>query len=257
VYVLARVAGYLLSPLTWTLALAAVALVASLARRRRAAAAASALAFAVLWVFSMPGLGGLLIASLESQHPWQPARAVTPRDAIVVLGGGVSGAAPPQRPTYVLGPAAGRVWFAAELYREGKGRLVICAGGTGPGPGVQPEAEAMAEMLQVLGVPRSAILMDPASRNTRENAQESLRIAREAGVRSLLLVTSAAHMGRAMKTFERYSAQTGISVHAAPTDVLGAPGQAHLEMWIPSASGLDLVTNALKEFAGTVALAMI
>jgi DUF218 domain len=48
------------------------------------------------------------------------------------------------------------------------------------------------------GVPRTAILVDARSRTTRENAVETERILTARGARSLLLVTSALHMSRAV-----------------------------------------------------------
>jgi len=46
-------------------------------------------------------------------------------DAIVLLGGGLSGARPPERPGFDLGSAADRVWYAAALFKAGKASWVL------------------------------------------------------------------------------------------------------------------------------------
>ena len=72
------------------------------------------------------------------------------------------------------------------------------AGGNQPGQEhEQVEADAIVEMLGVLGVPREAIRMEGQSRNTRENAVNSLPLVQSLGARRVLLVTSAVHMPRA------------------------------------------------------------
>ena len=75
--------------------------------------------------------------------------------------------------------------------------LVLSGGGSGP----LPEAEAMRLAAIAHGVPETALLIDPVSRNTFENARETARLLNARGLRSLLLVSDRAHLVRAAVLF--------------------------------------------------------
>lgn len=253
-----KLAGYVLSPLVWVLALWAGAGACVWLQRRRWALALACTGWGLLWVASLPIVAQAIAAPLEDQYPALTVQATPSADAILVLGGALSGAKPPKRPTFNLGPAAGRVWHAAELYRAGKARWVVVAGGNQPGQdGEQVEAEAIVQMLGTLGVPRQAIRMEGASRNTRENAANSLQLVRGVGAKRVLLVTSAIHMPRALKTFRKAWAGSGVELVPATTDVEPATPRFLLKLWIPDASALAFVTRIIKEYAGGIALAIM
>jgi len=175
-----------------------------------------------------------------------------------VLGGALMGAYPPARPSFIATPAAGRVWHAAALFHAGKAPVVIVAAGNRSHDSeLQPEAQAIGEMLRGLGVPAHAIRLEGHSRNTRENAEHALAHARAVQARSVLLVTSAIHMRRALRTFERAWEGSGVRVIPAATDYRVIADASEPDMWLPTASALANVTGALKEYAGMLALAMI
>jgi len=261
-YELAKLAGYLLSPLTlaWCLGLAGAAL--AFAGRRRIGLVLACVAFAGLWIASMPLTAYTLLGPLERRYPAMAVDAAPVADAIVVLGGAVSVAIPPHRPMFGLTSWSGRVWQAAALYRAGKApQIVIAAGSARKLEGEQIEADAIAQMLDVLGVPRSALVLEPESRTTRENAANTLPLLQRLGARRVLLVTSAQHMPRAMQTFEKSwgvgNAGTPILL-PFPTDPVVLPvGNFSLKGVLPSLGALESVTRALKEYAGMLALAMI
>lgn len=251
----AKAAGYLLSPLTLVFGLWLLAAVCLLLRRRKWALGLACMAFALLWVASMPIVAHALAAPLEEKYPAVTVDASPAGDAILVLGGALSGASPPRRPTFNLGPAAGRVWYTAELYRAGKARWVVVAGGNQPGQeGEQIEADAIVEMLGVLGVPRHAIRMEGLSRNTRENAANSLPLVQALGAKRVLLVTSAIHMPRAVKTFTKVWSGSGVELVPATTDVEPETHRFMVKLWIPDASALAFVTRIIKEYAGGLVL---
>lgn len=204
----------------------------------------------VLWATATPFVAHALIHRLESRFPTLLADQAPKVDAILVLGGALSGASPPLRPSFDLGSAADRVWHAAALFRAGKARWVLVSGGNQPGaPGLQVEAEAIRTMLLALGVPDAAIRAEGKSRNTAENARETLDLVRAAGARRVLLVTSALHMPRALRVFRRELAEAGVEVIPASTDVEG-PNLAAVgvQRWLPDANALALSSRALKEY---------
>ncbi|MBE9041930.1 YdcF family protein [Oscillatoriales cyanobacterium LEGE 11467] len=238
-------------PLGLSCLLAIVALIL-LWKRPRLAAGAVSLALAVLIIASNGWVSAGLVRSLEQQNrPTELPKA----SAIVVLGGATRPPEPP-RPWVEVNEAGDRVFYGAKLYREQKAPIVVLAGGRVSWNGAGgSEAEDMAEMMQVMGVPRSAILQDPSSFNTRENALNVQRILEDKKLDRVLLVTSALHMPRSVKVFRRL----GIEVIPAPTDFLIGDGAmlAKGESWqeillniMPDAYRLSLSTLAFKEYLG-------
>jgi uncharacterized SAM-binding protein YcdF (DUF218 family) len=252
-------AFYWMSPFTLALAAWLLSIVCLVLARRRLALALSVAGFAGLWLCSMPLVAHALATSLESRYPALAAEASPSADAIVVLGGALAGAQPPARPAFVLGQSSTRIVHAAALYRAGKAKWIVVAAGNRPEyERDQVEADAIAEFLIQLGVPASAIRKEGASRTTRENAANTLPILQALGARRVLLVTSALHMPRAVKTFTKMWGHANIELIPAVTDVRVVPaGGQGLKMWLPSPDSLLSVTKSLKEFAGLAALAII
>jgi len=257
-YELAKLGGYLISPLTLVLALGLLAGFCAATHRSRAAFGLALLAFVGLWISSTPIVARALDQTLERSYPVFAAQAAPTADAIVVLGGSVIARRPPQRPSLMLTPASTRVWYAAELYRAGKAKWIVVAAGPEPElANEQAESDAIAEMLHILGVPAAAIRLESSSRNTTENARYTQPILTRLGARRVLLVTSAQHMARAVKTFTKVWANSHIELIPAPTDGDASQKPSALILWIPSPNGLMGVTRALKEYAGMAVLGII
>ena len=113
------------------------------------------LAVAQTLLMSFPPVADALLEPLQDKA--RTAAAEAPAccyDAIVVLGGGVTPAAPPFLMEPDLADAADRVWYAAQLYHRGVARRIIVSGGSllplGGGPATT-EAEAMRRFLVDLG----------------------------------------------------------------------------------------------------------
>jgi vancomycin permeability regulator SanA len=88
-----------------------------------------------------------------------------------------------------------RVAVASELYQQGKVETLLMSG-TRRGE-TYDESQAMADLAQEMGVPSSAILIDPHGIRTYETCRE----ARDTfGVRDALLVTQRYHLPRALAT---------------------------------------------------------
>jgi uncharacterized SAM-binding protein YcdF (DUF218 family) len=213
------------------------------------------LALIILLVSSNGWVSNSLVQSLEWQHI--PKGILPTADAIVVLGGATKSAFPP-RPGVDLSEEGDRIFYGAQLYREGKAPFVIASGGriAWRGSG-SPESADMAEILKTLGVPDSAILQDPTSLNTYQNAVNVKKILTEREFRRVLLVTSAMHMPRSLRIFQRQ----GIEAIPAPTDFLvtqhnldelSNSSQSTVLTLIPDTNHLDMTTRALKEYLGTL-----
>jgi uncharacterized SAM-binding protein YcdF (DUF218 family) len=237
---------WFLSPLGAAFFLAALALLLAWRQRLRSSMALGLLALVWLWAWSMPMPSLLLRGAIENQYQQVPIAAMPQAQAVVLLGGGVS--PPPIGGSEIdLQSAADRVWYAARLFHAGKAPLVLLGGGTDPERHPYSEARAMATFLADLGVPAQAMVLEEASRTTRQNATFSAALLKARGINRILLVTSALHMPRAVALF---SAQ-GLQVIPAPTDFeAGQPPPPGLLAWLPDAMALDGSGRAIKEIVG-------
>ena len=248
---LAKLVIAAISPLGTALLLgtAGLALAAgSGAARRRAGLAliAGGLAWLALW--STPLASHALRGWLEERAGPRAVEQVPSAAAIVVLGGAVRGARPPQRLYPDLGSAADRLWHAARLYRAGKAPLLLLSGGNAH-EDEAPEARSMSQVLRDLGVPQEALLLEAGSVTTAQNAAASARLLRQRRIDRVVLVTSALHMRRARALFER----EGIQVDPAPTDFEVVDRPLRLRDGVPDAEALEGSARAIKELVGAFA----
>jgi uncharacterized SAM-binding protein YcdF (DUF218 family) len=91
-----------------------------------------------------------------------------------------------------------RVERGVGLYREAAAPLLVLSGG---GPGAEPEALVMRRQALAAGLPEAALVVEPASRNTWENACETAFVLRQRSLRRIVLVSDRAHLLRAALLF--------------------------------------------------------
>jgi len=217
----------------------------------RLARAAAILGTIWLWTCSTPLMATFLVDSLEGPYPPIPADALPEADLIVVLGGGMAPAPAADRDPD-LGAASDRYWHAARLYHAGRAPLILVSGGNVWAPERQTEAGAARIFLEHLGVPAAAIPEEGESRNTVGNARYAARMLEARGLDTVLLVTSASHMGRALPTFER----AGVPATPAATDHRIDSATPWVFGILPQAGALEDTTTALKEYLGRLVYAM-
>ena len=208
-------------------------------------------AITVLWVFSTGVVSQWLWRGVE--RPWQrlSAPSVPTADAIVVLSGGRHAAPGPSRVVEWHDPD--RFLAGVELYRAGRAPRLLFTGGQNPfRKGLAPEGSLYLSEARALGIPADAMTSTGQVLNTAEEAR-AIRDLLPSGRRRVLLVTSAFHMRRAQRLFERQ----GMTARPFPVDfqVRAAWGGAvALDplMWLPSSRGLDQSSRALRELLGRV-----
>lgn len=247
-----RLAFWFVSPLT-------LALLGFLAGMRLQSAMPSRIGYClklisliVLWLSSTPWFSNLLIYGLEKNYPPRMVTDFEAAEIAVVLGGTMSISRVDGRNHINLGPAVDRLWFAAELYKAGKVKKILLSGGGGGGIGESYEAEHMQVVMKTLGVPEVDILTENRSRNTWENARFSVDLIRAHSYSSLLIVTSAMHLPRAMAIFDHFSRPTGLRVAPAPTDheIDSGASSFRLRYLVPDAASLQSTSRAWKEYLG-------
>jgi len=243
---LSKLLDLALAPLSWSLALLLAA--AWLRRRRRLAWALGAVAVGLLTVFSTAPIANALYRFAE-RSAVPSARPGVVYDAVIILAGGMDISAARATGELELDAAAERIVRGWEVMNAGQARSALISGGlVYPEPGDPGEAGRVARKLVEWGVAPERVVAETRSRNTHENAVETARIVRERGWRTLLLVTSAAHMGRALGCFRR----EGLSPDALPVDHRAGAGGSGAVEWLPRAKALDASTEALRELGGRV-----
>ncbi|EKQ69784.1 hypothetical protein OsccyDRAFT_2429 [Leptolyngbyaceae cyanobacterium JSC-12] len=251
---LSKLLPLFLYPLGLACLLLIVALVLLLWRKPRLATLPIAFALIVLLIGSNAWVSDWLVRSLESQNI--PKTELPNAEAIVVLGGCTKAAVAP-RPWVDVADEGDRVLYAANLYKAGKAPKIIVSGGRvdWEGDNFTPESKDMAILLEAMGVPKTAIVQEPTSRNTRENAVNTKQIMEAQNIRRILLVTSALHMPRSLAIFRKL----GMDATPAQTDYWVADGdrqefsdspQAITLSLLPETERLRMTTRALKEYVG-------
>lgn len=144
-----------------------------------------------------------------------PTQPLTPADAIVVLGN-----RPPLDDHGRVAPeTARRVREGVALFRRGLAPRLLFTGGPAPRGGT--EARVMARYALELGVPADAILREERSRDTAENAHNSVTLLCR-GERchpSVIVVSSPYHLRRAARLFECAGARVQTAGTEIPDDV--------------------------------------
>jgi len=247
---------YGLYPLTWVVLLLVAATIMALfpfsptrLRWMRQLVVSSLL---LLVTSSSPLIAYPLIGSLES---WYRPPQLTPSDrfdAIVVLGGGIDEKGS-LRPTVEPNSySKNRTTCGVDFYQQGYAPTLVLTGGDarifGKGPQVATEMKRWAVRL---GVPESATKIDTEARNTYENATGTKRLI---GPASILLVSSASHLPRAVPVFTKQ----GFRVTPAPCDYVAQ--NLPRESWdnidprdfLPSDTALQYTSEAVTEVAGII-----
>lgn len=219
--------------------------------RPRPAARRLALAGALgLGLAAFTNLGCLALQPLEQRFP--PARPPA-AGAIIVLGGAVSARMTPFGLKADLGEAGDRLTETARLARRyPQARVIVSGGAAFPRPGRPPEADLMAQALSDYGVERTRLVLERRSRTTAENARFLVGALERAPEGPRLLVTSAAHMPRAMGALRAAGLQ---NLAAAPTDWRCDCADGPISLDAPGNLGrLDV---AAREYLGLVAYAAL
>jgi len=203
-----------------------------------------------LWTFSIGLVSNLLLKLVE--FPWvRIEEELAPiADAIVVLGNNGRPIAPGMGTVYEWNDPD-RVFAGIKLFKQGKAPRLFFTGGTTPYTHVKTEGTLYKAYAINLGIPSNSITTTGRVFNT---AQEALAIRKEFNQKNfpnkILLVTSAFHMQRAQKIFERQ----GFLVHPFPVDFKTSKflKWQNPYQWIPNSHSLHKSSIALREIFGRI-----
>jgi uncharacterized SAM-binding protein YcdF (DUF218 family) len=207
--------------------------------------------------------GGFLLVFLASwspvadrwleplEHAYSPVLdtgALTGVAAVVVLGSGWEPGQDWPASTRLTESSLYRLTEGLRLLQQLPEAQLVVTGGSRRS-GVLPIAQGYAEAARSLGVASDRIVVLDKPTDT---AQEAYAVREYLGTEArFLLVTSASHMPRSMRHFER----VGLAPIPAPTHFLTGREKANpLRYWVPSADGLRKTERAVYEYLGLLAL---
>ncbi|MCK7495319.1 MAG: YdcF family protein [Comamonadaceae bacterium] len=141
-------------------------------------------------------------------------------DAIVVLGHGTN-EIKSMKETFNTDFGTLRVVHAVTIYNKSGARYFVCAG---KGTGDVSEAQTMAKLAEILGVPKDKIRIEPKSKNTSDHAGAVKKMLGDSKM-NIGLVTSAFHMKRSERNLKNILIISNrcpliIYIHRQPANVV-------------------------------------
>jgi uncharacterized SAM-binding protein YcdF (DUF218 family) len=246
-FLLSKSLGLLAMPLglLWLATFVAILVLAWKARYRGAALATAS--FVALTLSGNEAVSDLASRAVEGSYadirPFDRGHF----DAIIVLGGGTA-----SRPGggVQLGASGDRLMLAARLYHRGQTPILVTSGSPIAGLSSHDSVRASVRIWRDLRIPDEAIVRVQGARTTSEEAPLHASLIRERGWRRVGLVSSAAHMPRALGLFER----EGVRVIPLPAHVTsGAIEWRGFHSLIPTAGAALNIQTACWETVGRLA----
>ncbi len=143
---------------------------------------------------------------------------------------------------YLPSPAVYRLIEGIRVYKKNPGSKLIFSGYGGFNR--VSSAEVMAEIAEMLGIPKKDIIQEPDPKDTHDEAVAIHKIVND---EPFVLVTSAAHMKRSVLLFKKQ----GMDPIPAPTDYL-ARKQFNFQIPMPGSGGFRKVESAIHEYLGII-----
>lgn len=252
-FIAAKLVGSLIRVETWALVLAIFAAWGAWRENPRRAKRASGILVALLLAIGFLPLGDVLLRPIEMSVAGRDASGAV--DGILLLGGGEDVQASRASGQAQLGEGGDRYLAALALAHDHPEATLLFAGGSGrlrDVNGAEVSEAAIAERI-ILGqrISPNRLLLESRSRNTAENARFALELAQPEPDEIWVLVTSAFHMPRALRSFE---AAGWPSITPHPVDYRTRSWQDGLG-WAFTRN-LAMFNTAIREWVGRAAYAV-
>ena len=240
-FILSKILAFLIRPIVWVFLMLIIAVLFKRSRKK-----ILLLSVFTFWFFSNAFICDE-ISSLWEHDTSSIENIQTKYDVGVVLGG--MSAFDSKTNTVNFNKNADRLIYTEKLYRKGIINKILISGGSGMLINNQyKEAFIMRNHLIENGIPDDDIIIENKSRNTKENAFLSAEILkRDFQNKSVLLITSALHMKRAIFCFEK----AGIEVASFSTDNTNSNRNLQLEyLLLPNSKSFEKWESIIHEWVG-------
>ena len=202
--------------------------------------------------FSTGIVAEVLLRFLE--YPWQrkEIESIDKAYGIVVLSGGRK--VPLGNTKIIEWEDPDRFIAGIELYKYGKGKKLIFTGGFNPyDSNLPPEGNIYMDEALAFEIPKKDLLSTYPVLNTYQEAKAIKRLLNEKipnEKKNIILITSAFHMKRAKRTFEK----EGIFVQPFPVDFRSSKSInaifSNPSHWLPTSNSLNKTSFAFRELMG-------
>lgn len=234
-------------PLPVSLALLIAGLGLLIARRRKAAIVCIGMGIGILLVLGYGVFTKPALYSLERSYAPLTVEQINPkvRDHIryvVVLGSGHVSDPDLPKTAQIGGSSLYRLVEGVRIYRLLPGSKLVISGGVIPDP--VTNARVVSDVAQQIGIPVQDTIVEERPSDTFEEARLLQGLL---GNTPFVLVTSAAHMKRAVRVFQEF----GMRPVPAPTDFIikNRPGGA-IESRLPNCGNLWISQRVIYEWLG-------
>ena len=207
----------------------------------------SLLAISTLTIFSLEPVANSLMKFVEKPWTREPISLVPQGKAIVVLSGG--GISPYSTNDFIEFNDPDRFLSGLSLFKSKKASFIIFT--QSEILGSLTTGQIFKKKATEFGIPDRNILLTGVVRNTLDESIETSKSLNSLGVSrgdKIILVTSAFHMNRAQRLFQRQ----GINVTPFPVDFKSVPNLRlnNPFSWIPSSESLNRSSIAIRELIG-------
>jgi uncharacterized SAM-binding protein YcdF (DUF218 family) len=250
-FYLSKLLWVVVQPSTLMFAALAVGVLLTLSAWRRLSRGLMFGSVGALLFFGLVPVADFLVHHLEDRFP-RPAAGFDMRSVagIIVLGGARDGSGWDREEIGGLNAAAERMTESVALARLYPGIRIIFTGGSAAAYSeYPPEAEVAKRIYLALGVDAGRLTLEAASRTTHENAVFTARLLHPQPDQTWLLLTSAAHMPRAVGTFRK----EGFNVVAWPVDYRTTVDLSLTDFSTSIPEQLVILDNAAHEYLGLLA----
>jgi uncharacterized SAM-binding protein YcdF (DUF218 family) len=240
-FILSKILAFLIRPIVWVFLMLIIAVLFKRSRKK-----ILLLSVFTFWFFSNAFICDE-ISSLWEHETSSIENIQTKYDVGIVLGG--MSAFDSKTNTVNFNKNADRLIYTEKLYRKGIINKILISGGSGALIKNQyKEAFVMRNHLIENGISDDDIIIENKSRNTKENAFLSAEILKcDFQNKSVLLITSALHMKRAVFCFEK----AGIEVASFSTDNTDSNRNFQLEyLLLPNSKSFEKWESIIHEWVG-------
>ncbi len=203
----------------------------------------------IIFLLSLKPVANSFIYALESEYKPAPNGLVSGLDVVVILGGGIYPSGGLRVSSEPSGLTYSRVCSGVDLFIRSSAKTLVLSGGI-PEFAKQSEAEVMASLVTKLGVSPKKVILETKSRNTIEQVYEIEKIFPPKMRKRIGIVTSAAHMSRSYRAFQkRYPKEDIVPL---PVNYISSLQRYNIKSFVPSVDAFQISCSAIHEWIGMV-----
>jgi uncharacterized SAM-binding protein YcdF (DUF218 family) len=205
------------------------------------------IAIGVLYIISTPTFSNTFFKVVEGSEYRKPISAIDSADAIVVLSGMLVINEVGDL-TYIEWGDPDRFFGGLALFKAGKAQKLVFTGGKMPwNKAKKTEGEVLKEQAISNGIPSDKILVTKDVENTADEAVALKELISQS--KKIILVTSAYHMNRAKRLFEKQ----GFNVIPYKVDYkINRNNELVVLNFLPNAGSLEQAETGFREILGRI-----